>query len=68
MSRNDELIGITQAAKEYKISARTLRKAATEGILKAKKLAGVWLVSRAEMERYIKNDRKSVGRPAYTKG
>lgn len=63
MTQEDELIGLTQAAEEFNISDRTLRKAASEGTLNANKVAGVWLVTRSEVKRYIKDDQKPVGRP-----
>jgi hypothetical protein len=63
MSQDKELIGLAVAATELGVSGRTLRKAASEGLLHAKKIAGVWLVSRAEVKRYIREDKRTVGRP-----
>lgn len=67
MNKEVELIGLVQASNEFNIPERTLRKAASDGILRANKVAGVWLVARIEVERYIKEDRRTVGRPASKK-
>ena len=67
MDKDEELIGLSQAAKEFHIPDRTLRKAASERLLQAKKVAGVWLVSRVEVRRYLREDHRPVGRPSTKK-
>ncbi len=64
MSRDDELLGLAQAAEEFDLAHSTLRNAAAAGTLKATKVAGVWLVTRAEVKRFVRDDLKSVGRPS----
>jgi predicted site-specific integrase-resolvase len=63
VSKQDEPIGLAQAAEEFGIARRTLSKAAADGLLKARKTAGAWIVTRTEVERYISESKPKMGRP-----
>jgi len=63
VSREDEPIGLAQAAEEFGIARRTLSKAAADGLLKARKTAGAWIVTLAEVRRYIDESKPKMGRP-----
>lgn len=67
MNEDKDLIGLAQAACEYKLNHNTLRRHANEGLLKARKAAGVWLVTRAEVERYLRESKPVMGRPSSKK-
>ncbi|MBV8860035.1 MAG: helix-turn-helix domain-containing protein [Acidobacteria bacterium] len=64
MNRDDELIGLGEAAEEFGIPRRTLSKAAADGLLHARKTAGAWLVTRQEVKDYISNRKPKMGRPS----
>lgn len=63
VSGEDEPIGLAQAAEEFSIARRTLSKAAADGLLKACKTAGAWIVTRAAVRRYINESKPKMGRP-----
>lgn len=63
MSKDEELIGLAQAAEEFSLNHNTLRRHVNEGLLNAQKVAGVWLVTRAEMKRYLEESKPRMGRP-----
>jgi predicted ArsR family transcriptional regulator len=63
MTRKDKLIGLAQAAEEFGLNHNTLRRHVNDGLLKAQKIAGVWLVTRAEIERYLEESKPQMGRP-----
>jgi len=63
VSQEDEPIGLAEAAEEFGIARRTLSKAAADGLLKARKTAGAWIVTRAEVKRYISESKPKMGRP-----
>lgn len=50
-----ELISLAQAAKEFPVAQSTMSQAAREGRLKAQKLGGAWLTTRADIEEAIKS-------------
>ena len=63
MSKQHEPIGLAQAAEEFGIARRTLSKAAVDGLLRARKTAGAWIVTRADIKRYINESKPKMGRP-----
>jgi hypothetical protein len=63
VSKQNEPIGLAQAAEEFGIARRTLSKAAADGLLKASKTAGAWIVTRTEVRRYISESKPKMGRP-----
>ncbi len=62
--KDDELIGLAQAAKEFGLNHNSLRRHVNDGLLKGRKVAGVWLVTRAEVKRYLKESKPKMGRPS----
>jgi hypothetical protein len=60
---DNELIGLAQASKEFKLNHNTLRRHVNDGLLKGRKVAGVWLVTRAEVMRYLRESKPKMGRP-----
>lgn len=66
-NKDEELIGLAEAAEEFGIARRTLSKAAADGLLKARKTAGAWIVMRTEVIRYISESKPKMGRPPKTK-
>ena len=64
MYEGEDYIGLSQVAREYKLNHNTLRRHVNDGLLKARKIAGVWLVTRAEVERYLRESKPKMGRPS----
>lgn len=57
-SDKDRLISIADAAKIYSLSPVYLRHLALRKRLKAEKIGGIWLTTRASVEDYIKSRQK----------
>jgi len=63
MSKGRELLTITEAAKELGVLPDSLRQAVLRGAVQAERAGGIWLVTRAEIERYRLIRKPNRGRP-----
>lgn len=57
----DDIMDVKQAAKALDLSVERIRQLCQEGLM-GRKIAGVWLISRDEVERY-RRTRRPRGRP-----
>ena len=52
MGMDDEMVTVTQAAERLGLHRDTLLRQIAKGVLHAKRLGSIWVVSGAEVERY----------------
>lgn len=63
MSKERELLTITEAAEELGIRADSLRQAVLRGAVQAERAGGIWLLRRQEIEKYRQQRKPNRGRP-----
>lgn len=55
MSKEDELLSLTEAAEIAGVETATLRRAALDGRLAARKLGKQWVVTRGNLDKWMKS-------------
>lgn len=67
MGEEDELLTLTTAAQESGFTPRRLRQLAADGALGAKLYGKTYLVSRANLRRFLEDHQPKTGRPRGSK-
>lgn len=63
MSKERDVLTITEAAAELGIRADSLRQAVLRGAVQGMRAGGIWLLSREEVEKYRRERKPNRGRP-----